>query len=59
MSFDQGTYDLIVTNAGTKEVVFGPLALELQNDRIYRFHLTDATGGGLPMQIVLEDDFNG
>ena len=59
MSFDPGTYDLIVTNAGTKEVVFGPLALELQNDRIYRFHLTDATGGGLPMQIVLEDDFNG
>jgi len=58
MSFEQGSYDLIVTDAGTKDIVFGPLAVELQNDKIYRFHLTDATGGGLPIQIVLEDDFN-
>ena len=28
------------------------------NGEIYNFHLTDAAGGGLPLQIVLEDGFN-
>ncbi|NQV66352.1 MAG: DUF4397 domain-containing protein [SAR86 cluster bacterium] len=58
ISFDPGSYDLIVTDAGTKDIVFGPLAVELVNGEIYNFHLTDAAGGGLPLQIVLEDGFN-
>jgi hypothetical protein len=52
-----GSYDLVITEAGTKTVVVGPQPVTLANNAIYRFYVIDAVGGGLPASLVLADDF--
>ncbi len=52
-----GTYDVVVTSAGSKTVAAGPVTVTVENDGIYSIYFSDATGGGTPLQIVLGDDF--
>jgi len=52
-----GAYDLVITETGVKTALFGPLPVNVANDAIYRFFVTDAPGGGTPLQVILADDF--
>lgn len=53
----EGTYDMVITAQGTEDILFGPQRVDLVNDNLYRIFLTDTPGGGTPIQVVLEDDF--
>ena len=52
-----GDYDLVITETSSKTALFGPLPINVINNAIYRFYITDAPGGGAPVQVVLTDDF--
>ncbi|MBD3647193.1 MAG: DUF4397 domain-containing protein [Pseudomonadales bacterium] len=53
----EGTYDLVVTNQGSEDVLFGPQRIDFGPGGLYRIFLTDTTGGGTPMEIILSDGF--
>ncbi|NIQ93175.1 MAG: hypothetical protein GWN87_02380, partial [Desulfuromonadales bacterium] len=57
LSFIGGARDLVLTPAGTEEIAFGPQRLDLTNGNLYQLFITDSAGGGLPIEVVLEDDF--
>ncbi|MFN3238426.1 MAG: DUF4397 domain-containing protein [Pseudomonadales bacterium] len=50
-------YDLYVTEAGTANVLVGPVPVTLNARSTYTLHITDAAGGGLPLAVQLLDDF--
>ncbi|MFT4719398.1 MAG: hypothetical protein ACI9SB_000563 [Candidatus Azotimanducaceae bacterium] len=52
-----GAYDLVITESGAKTALAGPLPINITNNAIYRFFVTDAPGGGTPPQVVFTDDF--
>jgi hypothetical protein len=52
-----GDYDLVITETSNKTALFGPLPVNVVNNAVYRFFITDAAGGGAPIQVVLADDF--
>jgi hypothetical protein len=52
-----GAYDLVITESGTRTALVGPLPININNDAIYRFFVTDAPGGGTASQVVFTDDF--
>ena len=54
----QGSFDLIVTDATTANVLYGPLRIDIENRGIYTIILTDKSGGGEPMEAIFLDDFN-
>lgn len=54
----EGSYDLIFTTAGTKDVIGGPVTADLVNGGIYSVWLTDAPGGGTPAELILGDDLS-
>ncbi len=53
-----GSFNLIVTDATTIDVVYGPVRIDIENRGIYSIILTDKSGGGEPMEAVFLDDFN-
>jgi hypothetical protein len=52
-----GAYDLVIAETGTKTALVGPLPINVTNNAIYRFFVTDAPGGGTPSQVIFTDDF--
>ncbi|MBN7819895.1 DUF4397 domain-containing protein [Bowmanella yangjiangensis] len=52
----EGRYYVTVTPAGSKEPAIGPLALDLMAGQAFTAVALDATGGGLPPQVLLLDD---
>lgn len=51
-----GTYVVTVTATGTKTAAIGPIELQLDGAGVYTAVAVDATGGGLPPQLILMDD---
>ncbi|GAA5187271.1 DUF4397 domain-containing protein [Ferrimonas gelatinilytica] len=52
-----GTYYVTVAPTGTKEGAIGPLMLELEAGKLYTAVARDEVGGGLPLGVILLDDF--
>lgn len=52
-----GSYDVIVTGAGSKVPVIGPAPVVLDAAGVYTAVARDAQGGGLPPGLILLDDF--
>ena len=53
-----GTYELTLTQSGTRTVTFGPQQISVSADGLYRVYFTDSPGGGNPVQIILGDDYS-
>ncbi|WP_404409043.1 DUF4397 domain-containing protein [Pseudidiomarina marina] len=51
-----GTYFVTVTATGTQTAAIGPIELTLEGNGVYTAVAVDATGGGLPPQLILMDD---
>lgn len=56
VSLMPGTYVVTVTATGTKTAAIGPIELPLAGAGVYTAVAVDATGGGLPPQLILMDD---
>lgn len=56
VSLVPGTYFVTVTAAGTQTAAIGPIELTLEGAGVYTAVAVDATGGGLPPQLILMDD---
>lgn len=52
-----GDYDVIVTATGDKMPAIGPVTVSLAGGEIYTAVARDETGGGLPLGLILMDDF--
>lgn len=52
-----GTYDLVLTIAGTDDIVFDAQRIDLSGSGIYKIFVRDTSGGGTPIEVTLEDDF--
>ncbi|MBW3139479.1 DUF4397 domain-containing protein [Ferrimonas balearica] len=52
-----GTYYVTVTPTGTQDAAIGPIMLELEGNKIYTAIARDMMGGGLPLGLILLDDF--
>jgi trimeric autotransporter adhesin len=57
VSYVQGSYDLTVTEAGTKTPIIGPISVTLNNSGLYTAVARDAPGGGAPYGLLELDDF--
>ena len=53
-----GIYDVVLTEAGTKTILFGPERLPFESRGLYRIYIADSDGGGEPVQFILGDDFD-
>jgi hypothetical protein len=54
----EGSFDLYVVEAGTKNVLFGPDRADLVNNGLYTLFLTDPAGGGDGVEVLYADDFD-
>jgi hypothetical protein len=54
----EGTYDLVLTTAGTNTIVFGPEQISVNNNSLYRIYFTDSAGGGEPVLTLPGDEFS-
>lgn len=54
---DEGSFDLVVTATGTKNIVYGPQHVDLVAGKNYSIYLSDKLGGGTPLEVVYGDDF--
>ncbi len=54
---EEGSYDFYVTDDGTRDVLVGPLGLDLMNGGLYSIYVTDPAGGGAPPEVLLGGDF--
>ena len=52
-----GSYDVTVTLAGTKTAAIGPATITVANGGVYTAIARDADGGGVPLGLILMDDF--
>lgn len=57
VALDAGSYDVVVTDGGTKTVVLGPQRIDVEVGGLYSVFLTDTAGGGEPLEFVFGDDF--
>lgn len=57
VSLAAGRYDVTITPTGSKTAAIGPLTVTLENGGIYSAIARDAAGGGLPLGVILLDDF--
>ncbi|EKE81489.1 DUF4397 domain-containing protein [Idiomarina xiamenensis] len=51
-----GDYQIVVTEAGTENVLIGPLEVTIENGGLYTVVAVDADGGGTPAGVILLDD---
>jgi Domain of unknown function (DUF4397) len=56
VSYVAGNYDLIVTPAGSKTPLLGPIPMTLKNAGLYTEVARDAAGGGAPYGLIELDD---
>ncbi len=54
----EGTFNLVYTDSGTKDIVLGPERIDFGANGLYRVYLTDALGGGEPLTLILGNDFD-
>jgi len=52
-SLDATTFDLVVTTAGTQSILAGPIRINVQGSTSLLVLATEAAGGGLPNQIIV------
>lgn len=57
VSLDAGDYDVVVTPTGTKTPAIGPATITVAAGGIYTAAARDEVGGGLPLGLILFDDF--
>ena len=57
LALEEGGYDFAVTTEGTKDLRLGPIGITVMGGGIYSIYVTDAAGGGEPLEAVLVDDF--
>ncbi|MDX1475020.1 MAG: DUF4397 domain-containing protein, partial [Reinekea sp.] len=57
LSVAGGDYDVVVTPTGSKTAAIGPAAVTLSNGGIYTIIARDNVGGGVPLNVILADDF--
>jgi len=57
VSYAAGSYDVTVTPTGSKTPAIGPATVTLKNAGIYTAVARDAVGGGVPLGLILLDDF--
>jgi hypothetical protein len=50
-------YDFYVTEAGTTNILTGPVTLNLEANGLYSLVISESEGGGEPLQVSLFDDF--
>lgn len=59
LTLEAGSYDLSITTSGTRDVLVGPLRIDMADEGTYSFFVTNPNGGGDgPLEILLADDFN-
>jgi hypothetical protein len=51
------SYDVVITPAGSTSAAIGPLTVSLDAGGIYTAIARDAQGIGLPLGVILMDDF--
>jgi hypothetical protein len=56
-ALEAGDYDVTVTPTGTKTPAIGPAAISVEAGGLYTAIARDATGGGVPLGLILLDDF--
>jgi hypothetical protein len=54
----EGSYEVTVTPAGSKDAAIGPVAIELAAGSVYTAAARDETGGGAPLGLILLDGFD-
>jgi hypothetical protein len=52
-----GSYDVTVTPAGSKTAAIGPATIAVSAGGVYTAVARDAPGGGVPLGLILMDDF--
>lgn len=57
LSIAAGDYVVSVTPHDSKTVAIGPLAVTLEANGVYSLAAVDNTGGGIPLGVILMDDF--
>lgn len=57
VSLVAGSYDVVVTPTGTRSPAIGPARITVSNGGIYTLAARDAAGGGVPLGVILLDDF--
>jgi hypothetical protein len=57
VSYKAGSYDVTVTPTGSKTPAIGPATVTIKNAGIYTAVARDAVGGGVPLGLILLDDF--
>ena len=57
LSVAAGSYDVTVTPTGTKTAAIGPATITVTNNGVYTAVARDNAGGGLPLGLILLDDF--
>lgn len=58
VSLAAGAYDVTVTQAGMMTPAIGPATITVTAGGVYTAVARDAAGGGLPLGLILLDDFN-
>lgn len=57
VSLAAGDYDVVVTPTGTRTPAIGPARVTVADGGVYTIAARDATGGGVPLGVILLDDF--
>ena len=57
VSLAPGDYDVVVTGAGSTDAAIGPVTISVEPGGIYTAAARDEIGGGMPLGLILLDDF--
>lgn len=57
LALEEGSYDVVITPVDQTTLLLGPERIVLAANGIYTITISDFTGGGTPIKILLGDDF--